>query len=160
MYLRLQMPLSKLLKISGNADWQKKLLKIKTIICARAYLVLVHDTRRQLGETLWLKHHRPQKKWELKPRLHRNTDAACENDANVRCRRIPEARQTAFGCATNIWGTAEWYPSRYIKGNSHTIHLCRVDSLPRRMPNNLQIYPHKRTHRFRMPLSRSDVNPP
>ncbi len=29
---------------------------------------------------------------------------------------------------------------RYMKGNSHTIHLCRVDSLPRRMPNSVQIY--------------------
>ncbi len=37
----------------------------------------------------------------------------------------------------------------------------RVYSLPRRMPNNVQIYLHKRTHRFRMPCSRSrsDVNP-
>ncbi len=40
---------------------------------------------------------------------------------------------------------------RYIKGNSCTIRLCRVDSLPPRMPNNLQIYPHEPTHRFRMP---------
>ncbi len=49
---------------------------------------------------------------------------------------------------------------RYIKGNSRTIRLCRVDSLPWRMPNNVQIYPHKGTHRFRMPRSHSDVNPP
>ncbi len=43
-----------------------------------------------------------------------------------------------------------------------TIRLCRVDSLPRQMPNNLQIYPHERTHHFHMPrsCSRSDVNPP
>ncbi len=40
-----------------------------------------------------------------------NANAACENDANVRCRRIPEARQTAFGCAMNVRQTAECYPS-------------------------------------------------
>ncbi len=39
-----------------------------------------------------------------------NANAACENDANVRCRRIPEARQTAFGCAINVRRTAECYP--------------------------------------------------
>ncbi len=55
---------------------------------------------------------------------------------------------------------------RYIKGNLRqcTICLCGVDSLPRGMPNNLQIYPHKRRHRFRFRMlrsrSRSDVNPP
>ncbi len=51
---------------------------------------------------------------------------------------------------------------RYIKGNLHTIRLCRVVSLPRRMPNNLQTYPHEPTHRFRMPrsCSRSYVNSP
>ncbi len=40
--------------------------------------------------------------------------------------------------------------------------LCRVNSLPRQMPNNLQIYPHERTHCFCMPhsCSRTDVNPP
>ncbi len=49
---------------------------------------------------------------------------------------------------------------RYIKGNLRTIRLCRVGSLPRRIPNNLQIYLHKHTHRFRIPRSRSNVNPP
>ncbi len=39
-----------------------------------------------------------------------NANAACENDANVRCRRIPEARQTAFGCVTNVRRTAKYYP--------------------------------------------------
>ncbi len=41
--------------------------------------------------------------------LHQN--AACENDVNVWCRRVTEARQTAFGCATNVWQIAELYPS-------------------------------------------------
>ncbi len=51
---------------------------------------------------------------------------------------------------------------RYIKGNLRTIRLCRVDLLPRQMPNNPQIYPHKHTHHFHMPCScsRSDINPP
>ncbi len=51
---------------------------------------------------------------------------------------------------------------RYIKGNSRTVRLFRVNSLPRRTPNNLQIYPHERKHRFCMPHSCShfDVNPP
>ncbi len=51
----------------------------------------------------------------------------------------------------------------YIKGNSRTtIHLCRVNSLPRRTPNNLQIYLHEHTHRFCMAhsCSRTDVNSP
>ncbi len=33
-----------------------------------------------------------------------NANAACENDANVRC------RQTAFGCVMNVRRTAECYP--------------------------------------------------
>ncbi len=41
----------------------------------------------------------------------REQNAACENDANVRCRRVPEARQTAFGYVTNVRRTAECYPS-------------------------------------------------
>ncbi len=45
----------------------------------------------------------------FKLRLHQNV--ACENDANVRCRRVTEARQTAFGCVTNVRQTAECYPS-------------------------------------------------
>ncbi len=50
---------------------------------------------------------------------------------------------------------------RYIKGSSRTIRLCGIDSLPRQMPNNLQIYLHERKHFFRMPhlCSHSDVNP-
>ncbi len=39
-----------------------------------------------------------------------NANIAGENDANVRCRRIPEARQTAFGFAMNVRWTAECYP--------------------------------------------------
>ncbi len=31
-----------------------------------------------------------------------NPNAAFENYANVRYRRVIEARQTAFGCATNV----------------------------------------------------------
>ncbi len=37
--------------------------------------------------------------------------ATSENDAHVRCRRIPQERQTAFSCVTNIRQTAKYYPS-------------------------------------------------
>ncbi len=50
-----------------------------------------------------------------------NANAACENDANVRCRRIPEAKQTAFGCAMNVRRTAECYPPNV--GTSKAIRI-------------------------------------
>ncbi len=40
-----------------------------------------------------------------------NANAAFENDANVWCWCVTEARQTAFGCATNVRQTAECYSS-------------------------------------------------
>ncbi len=38
-------------------------------------------------------------------------NAACENEAIVQGKRVTEARQTAFGCATNVRQTVECYPS-------------------------------------------------
>ncbi len=46
----------------------------------------------------------------VKPGLHLNMNAACENEAIVQCRCVTEARQTAFGCATNVPQTAKCYP--------------------------------------------------
>ncbi len=37
------------------------------------------------------------------------------------CRRVTKARQTAFGCATNVWQTAERYP--LTVGTSKGIHI-------------------------------------
>ncbi len=53
-----------------------------------------------------------------------NAKAAFENLVNVRCRRVTEARQTAFGCATNIWQTDKCYPSTV--GTSKGIHMQYV----------------------------------
>ncbi len=41
----------------------------------------------------------------LHPEREQNANAAFENDVNVRCRCVTEARQTAFGCVTNIQRT-------------------------------------------------------
>ncbi len=57
----------------------------------------------------------------LKPDLHRNVNATFKNYANVRCRRVIKARQTAFSCATNIRQTAKCYLSTV--GTSKGIHI-------------------------------------
>ncbi len=50
----------------------------------------------------------------------------------------------------------------YIKGNSHAIRLCKVDSLPRRMPNSVQMYQTfylgSRPHALFIFSLRADVN--
>ncbi len=65
----------------------------------------------------------------LKLRLHRNANAACENDANVQCRRVTEARQTAFGCVTNVRRTAECYPSTVGTSNGIRVQYVHVGSI-------------------------------
>ncbi len=47
-----------------------------------------------------------------------NANAAFENDVNVRCRHVTEVRQTAFGCATNVWRTVECYQSTVGKSKA------------------------------------------
>ncbi len=78
----------------------------------------------------------------VEPGLHLNANAACENEAIVQCRCVTKARQTAFGCATNMFGKQPntIIGSWYIKENSHTICLRRVDSLPWWMPNSVRKY--------------------
>ncbi len=58
-----------------------------------------------------------------------NANAAFENDANVRCRRISEARQTAFGCVTNVRRTAECYPSTVGTSKGIRIQYVYVGSI-------------------------------
>ncbi len=64
--------------------------------------------RQRVAETYLL---RNECKAAFTSEREQNANAACENDANIRCRHIPEARQTAFGCVTNVWRTAKCYPS-------------------------------------------------
>ncbi len=45
--------------------------------------------------------------WECK----QDANTTFENDANVRCKRVTEVRQTAFGCAMNVWRTAKCHMS-------------------------------------------------
>ncbi len=58
-----------------------------------------------------------------------NANAAFENNANVRCRRIPEARQTAFGCVTNVRQTAECYPSTVGTSKGIRVQYVYVGSI-------------------------------
>ncbi len=68
-------------------------------------------------------------RFTLECEQNENANAAFENHANVQCRCV--------SCATNVMLSVD---CRYIQGNSHTIHLCRVNSLLRRIPNSIQIY--------------------
>ncbi len=65
----------------------------------------------------------------LKPGLHQNTIVAFENDANIRCKRVTEARQTAFGCATNVRRTAECYPLTVSTSKGIRVQYVYVGSI-------------------------------
>ncbi len=58
-----------------------------------------------------------------------NANAACENDVNVRCRRIPEVRQIAFGCVTNVRQTAECCPSTVGTSKGICLQYIYVESI-------------------------------
>ncbi len=58
-----------------------------------------------------------------------NANAACENDANVWCRCIPEARQTAFGFVTNVRRTAKCYPSTVGTSKGIRVQYVYVGSI-------------------------------
>ncbi len=58
-----------------------------------------------------------------------NANAAFKNDANIRCRRIPEAKQTAFSCVTNVRRTAECYPSTVGTSKGIRVQYVYVGSI-------------------------------
>ncbi len=66
---------------------------------------------------------------ESKADLHRNANAAFQNDANFQCRRVTEVRQTAFGCATNIRQIAECYPPTVGTAKGICIQCVYVGSI-------------------------------
>ncbi len=86
---------------------------------------------------------------------------ACENEAIVYCRPVSEARQTAFGCATNIWQTAKHYPLTISTSKGIRIQYVYVGSI--RCLGECQIVYkctiHSASSRFHMRHSHSDVNP-
>ncbi len=62
-------------------------------------------------------------------RIYIGTQTECENDVNVRCRRISEARRTAFGCVTNIRQTAKCYLSTIGTSKGIRVQYIYVGSI-------------------------------
>ncbi len=91
----------------------------------------------QIGNWLW-------ENLYLKPRLHRKANRMQTQYAKTmrtfdvdlflrEANSIPLCDERS----ANSWMLS--VDCRYITGNSRTIHLCRVNSLPRQMPNNTNL---------------------
>ncbi len=69
--------------------------------------------------------------WSRPPvsRVYIRTRTRREKDANVRCRHVTKARQTAFGCVTNVWRTVECYPSTVGTSKGIRVQYVYVGSI-------------------------------
>ncbi len=88
--------------IEANAN---KCQKVACSVCSSHKRPSKHSTDYSLAARMNVHSHQAV----FTSEREQNANAACENDANVRCRHIPEVRQTAFGCAMNVRQTAECY---------------------------------------------------